>query len=78
MSNSSRGFRRRNILSACEGAEMTLTLADEEAMVLDTAIERSHPTARVQVNVTFKDENGVAYHATGSVKVRVKREEGRQ
>lgn len=54
--------------------DMSLTLSDEEAMVLDTTLEFRHPTTRVQVNVTFKDDDGVEYHASRVVKMRVRRD----
>lgn len=56
-------------------AELILSIAKEEAMVLDAALEMGNRTCRVQVNVSYTDQNGAEYHATRVVKMRVKREE---
>jgi IS30 family transposase len=55
-------------------AELTLKLTGEEAMSLDEQLTDWNRTARVQVNVTFTDDNGTEYHASRVIKMRVKRE----
>jgi hypothetical protein len=54
--------------------ELELALVQEEAMALDTTLPWQNKTARVQVNVSYKDQNGVVYAATRIVKLRVRRE----
>jgi hypothetical protein len=51
---------------------LTLILTDEEAMGLDTELKNGIRTARVQVGITFKDQNGTQYSATRIIKMRVR------
>ena len=44
-------------------------------MVLDAELHNGVRIARVQVNVAYKDQNGVEYTASRIVKMRLKREE---
>ena len=55
--------------------ELELALQQEEAMALDVSLPWQNKTARVQVSVSYKDQNGVVYAATRIVKLRVKREQ---
>jgi hypothetical protein len=55
-------------------AELYLTVSDEEALVLDAELHNGERTARVQVNVSYKDQNGAEYTASRIVKMRLKRE----
>jgi hypothetical protein len=55
--------------------EMSLSLVGEEAMSLDDHLDWQNKTAKVQVSVTFKDDNGRVYAATRIVKMRLKLEE---
>lgn len=51
----------------------TLTLEDEEAMVLDTVLDAGVRTTRVQVIVTYVDDRGAVYAAERIVKMHLKR-----
>ena len=53
--------------------ELILTLLDEQAMCLEDSLEMGLRTARMQVSVVFKDQNGVKYAATRIVKMRLDR-----
>jgi hypothetical protein len=54
-------------------ADLTLKIRKEEAMSLDAQLTEWNRTARVQVSVTFVDDNGAEYVATRIIKMRVKR-----
>lgn len=55
--------------------ELTRVIVKEEAMTLDPVLAWQDRTARVQVSVTYKDDNGVSYAATRIIKMRIRREE---
>lgn len=58
------GFRKANVLR----------LEEEEAMCLDDRLTGNDRTVRVQVNVSFINDNGDKYHGTREIKIRLGRE----
>jgi len=68
-------YQDQRLRKHTDKAELILAIVKEEAMALDAALEMGNRTSRVQVNVSYTDQNGVMYHATRIVKMRVKREE---
>jgi len=54
--------------------DLTLKLVDEEAMVLDPTLDTGQRTARVQVSVSYIDDNGRMWSADRVVKMRLKQE----
>jgi hypothetical protein len=51
-----------------------LRIEDEEAMAIDEELRAGQRTARVQVNVTYRDQFGTRYHGTREVKIALRRE----
>lgn len=55
-------------------AELTLKVTNEEAMSLDCQLTEWNRTARVQVNISYVDDNGRKYHASRIIRMKVKGE----
>ena len=53
--------------------ELILKLEDEQAMCLEDSLEAGLRTARMQVSVVFKDQNGVRYGSVRTIKMRITR-----
>src|SRR4051812_42130940 len=54
--------------------DLVLSLEDTEAMALDVTLDTGVRTARVQVTVSYSDQNGNRWYAERIIRMRVKKD----